>query len=53
MGNNLEQPQIRNNKVPMVDLEMDSWMIKGSGDVYGGGGSCGDKNVAELKTLKD
>ncbi len=39
-----------------ANLDMDSWVEEGKSDnrdVYGDGGSCGVKNVRELKTLKD
>ena len=39
-----------------ANLDMDLWVEEGksgSRDVYGDGGSCGDQNVTELKTLKD
>jgi hypothetical protein len=32
---------------------MDAWWQKHNNDVYGDGGSLGDQNVIELKTLKE
>ena len=32
---------------------MDPWWQKRSSDVYGDGGTRGDQNMIELKTLKD
>ena len=36
-----------------IGHHMDLWWQKRSNDVYGEGGSRGDQNVIELKTLKE
>ena len=36
-----------------IRQHMDPWWQKRSNDVYGDGGSHGDQNVIELKTLKE
>ena len=36
-----------------IGHHMDPWWQKRSNDVYGDGGSRGDQNVIELKTLKE
>ena len=36
-----------------IEHHMDPWWQKYSNDVYGDGGSRGDQNVIEFKTLKE
>ena len=56
MSDALERRQLYLSRLYLnsqIGHHMDPWWQKRSKDVYGDGGSRGDQNVIELKTLKE
>ena len=56
MSDPLERRQLQDFRLYLnsqIGHHMDLWWQKRSNDVYGEGGSRGDQNVIELKTIKE